>query len=37
MELVTLMPAIHFKPVEYKKKLTKGNSVYSQSICINNG
>ena len=25
MELVTVMPTIHFKPVEHKKKLTKGN------------
>ncbi|CAF0762898.1 unnamed protein product [Adineta steineri] len=24
MELVTLMPTIHFKPVEYKKKLNRG-------------
>jgi len=25
MELVSLMPTIHFKPVEHKKKLTRGN------------
>jgi dynein heavy chain len=25
MELVSLMPTIHFKPVEHKKKLNRGN------------
>jgi dynein heavy chain len=25
MELVSLMPTIHFKPVEHKKKLSRGN------------
>ena len=36
MELVTSMPTIHFKPVEHKKKLTKGIifyfSIFSKNI-----
>jgi len=36
MQLITLMPTIHFKPVEHKKKLSKGNLLKSQEILIIN-